>query len=158
MGLGGTGKTYVYNTLCYSLCGQGKIVLCVASSGIASLLLIGGRTAHSTFEIPIEIHEGSTCSIGKNSDLAKLTDLVIWDKLLTRAYGMESQLALQGREAPPVRAESHNHPIPGPVRARDSAATWNTLIANPHRRKQGFHHFWIIRGGTHHLNPCLSQQ
>src|SRR5271170_5736704 len=82
-GPGGTGKTYVYNTLCYLLRGQGKIVLCVASSGIASLLLIGGRTAHSTFKIPIEIHEGSTCSIGKNSDLAKLirvTDLVIWDE------------------------------------------------------------------------------
>ena len=56
----------------------------MASSGIASLLLIGGRTAPSTFKIPIEIHEGSTCSIGKNSDLAKLirvTDLVIWDEV-----------------------------------------------------------------------------
>ena len=31
-GPGGTGKTYVYNTLCYFLRGQGKIVLCVASS------------------------------------------------------------------------------------------------------------------------------
>ena len=41
-GPGGTGKTYVYNTLCYFLRGQGKIVLCVASSGIAALLLIGG--------------------------------------------------------------------------------------------------------------------
>jgi hypothetical protein len=37
-GSGGTGKTYVYNTLCYFLRGQGKTVLCVASSGIASLL------------------------------------------------------------------------------------------------------------------------
>ena len=36
-GPGGTGKTYVYNTLCHYLRGQGKIVLCVASSGIASL-------------------------------------------------------------------------------------------------------------------------
>ena len=41
-GPGGTGKTYVYNTLCYFMRGQGKIVLCVASSGIAALLLIGG--------------------------------------------------------------------------------------------------------------------
>ena len=62
-------------------------------------------------------------------------------------------------EAPPVRAESHNHQIPGPVRARDSATTQDMLIANPHGHKQGFHHFWIIRGSTHHhLNPCLSQQ
>ena len=82
-GPGGTGKTYVYNTLCYFLRGQGKIVLCVASSGIASLLLMGGRTSHSTFKIPIEIHESSTCAIPRNSDLAELihsTDLVIWDE------------------------------------------------------------------------------
>jgi PIF1-like helicase/Helitron helicase-like domain at N-terminus len=82
-GPGGTGKTYVYNTLCHFLRGQGKIVICVASSGIASLLLMGGRTSHSTFKIPIEIHEGSTCSIGKHSDLAGLiraADLVIWDE------------------------------------------------------------------------------
>ena len=82
-GPGGTGKTYVYNTLCYFLRGQGKIVLCVASSGIASLLLLGGRTSHSTFKIPIEIHESSTCPIPRNSHLADLirsTDLVIWDE------------------------------------------------------------------------------
>jgi hypothetical protein len=80
---GGTGKTYVYNTLCYFLHGQGSIVLCVASSGIASLLLIGGRTSHSCFKIPIIIHESSSCTIKKNSQLADLiwaTDLVIWDE------------------------------------------------------------------------------
>ena len=79
----GTGKTYVYNTVCYFLHGQGKIVICVASSKTASLFLMGGRTSHSTFKIPIEIHEGSTCSIGKHSDLAgviRAADLVIWDE------------------------------------------------------------------------------
>ena len=79
-GPGGTGKTYVYNTLCYFLRGRGLIVLCVASSGIAALLLIGGRTAHSMFKIPINIHESSLCGIKKNSQLADLiraADLVI---------------------------------------------------------------------------------
>ena len=79
----GTGKTYVYNTLYHFLHGQGKIVICVASSRIASFLLLGGRTSHSTSKIPIEIHEGSTFSIGKHSDLAgliKAADLVIWDE------------------------------------------------------------------------------
>lgn len=82
-GPGGTGKTFVYNTLCYFLCGQGKIVLCVASSGISALLLNGSRTSHSTFKIPIKIHETSTCSISKKSNLAELiqqADLVIWDE------------------------------------------------------------------------------
>ena len=72
----GTGKTYVYNTLCHYLCGQGRMVVCVASSGIASLLLISGWTLYSTFKIPIDMHESSTCAIPRNSDLAEL----IWDK------------------------------------------------------------------------------
>jgi hypothetical protein len=82
-GPGGTGKTYLYNTLCYHLCSQGKIVLCVASSGIAAILLQGGRTAHSRFKIPIPCHESSVCNISKNSLLAPLvlqTVLVIWDE------------------------------------------------------------------------------
>jgi len=33
-GPGSTGKTYIYNTLCYFLHGQHKITICVASSGI----------------------------------------------------------------------------------------------------------------------------
>jgi hypothetical protein len=80
---GGTGKTYLYNTLCHHLHSQGKIVLCVASSGIATILLKGGRTAHSRFKIPIPSHESSVCSIPKTSELAELireTALVIWDK------------------------------------------------------------------------------
>ena len=82
-GPGGTGKTYLYNTLCYHLHSQGKIVLCVASSGIAALLLKGGRTAHSRFKIPIPINQDSICSINKNTHLSDLicqTDLVIWDE------------------------------------------------------------------------------
>ena len=82
-GPGGTGKTYLYNTLCYHLHGQRKIVVCVASSGIAALLLIGGRTAHSCFKIPLKIHEDSMCTFAKNSELAELlqiTDLIIWDE------------------------------------------------------------------------------
>ncbi|OMO68755.1 DNA helicase PIF1, ATP-dependent [Corchorus capsularis] len=37
----------------------------VASSGIASLLLPGGRTAHSRFRFPIDINERSVCDIIK---------------------------------------------------------------------------------------------
>ncbi|GJU57970.1 ATP-dependent DNA helicase PIF1-like protein [Tanacetum coccineum] len=48
------------------------IVLAVASSGIASLLLPIGRTAHSRFVIPLELMENSTCGIKQNTQLAKL--------------------------------------------------------------------------------------
>ena len=72
-----------YNILCYHFCSQGKVVLCVASLGIAALLLIGGRTPHSCFKIPLKIHEESVCSFPKNGEIADLlhiTDLIIWDE------------------------------------------------------------------------------
>ncbi|KAF9490087.1 hypothetical protein BDN71DRAFT_1400539 [Pleurotus eryngii] len=53
-GPGGMGKTFIYNTLCNQVRSEGWIVLCVASSGIAALLMPGGRTAHSQFKIPID--------------------------------------------------------------------------------------------------------
>ena len=93
-GPGGTGKTYLYNTLCYKLRSDNKIVLCVASSGIAALLLKGGRTAHSCFKVPIPIHESSFCNIPKRSNLAdliRITDLVIWDEApMQHRYIMEA--------------------------------------------------------------------
>jgi hypothetical protein len=84
-GPGGTGKTYVYNTLCYHLRSDMKIVICVASSGIAAILLKGGRTVHLCFKVPISLHMASFCTIFQNTELAALiqqADLVIWDKAL----------------------------------------------------------------------------
>ncbi|XP_057730151.1 uncharacterized protein LOC130945457 [Arachis stenosperma] len=63
--------------------GCGKIVLNVASSGIASLLLPGGRTAHSRFLIPITTTDESTCNIKHGSLKAELliqSSLIIWDE------------------------------------------------------------------------------
>jgi len=71
-GSGGTNKTFVWTTLLFHLRGQGKIVLEVASSGIASLLLLGGRTAHSRFKIPIDLHDESTCNITQQMKVAEL--------------------------------------------------------------------------------------
>ncbi len=62
-GSGGTSKTFVWITIMSHLRGQGKIVLAVASLGIASLLLLGDRTAHSRFKILIDVHDESTCNI-----------------------------------------------------------------------------------------------
>lgn len=82
-GYGGTGKTYLYKTMSAALRSKGDIVLNVASSGIAALLLEGGRTAHSRFAIPINIVEDSMCHIPYDSDLADLirqAKLIIWDE------------------------------------------------------------------------------
>ena len=45
-GPGGTGKTFVENLILARVRSAGKIALAVASSGIASILLDGGQTAH----------------------------------------------------------------------------------------------------------------
>ncbi|XP_019181931.1 PREDICTED: uncharacterized protein LOC109177050 [Ipomoea nil] len=82
-GYGGTGKTFMWRALSSTLHSKGQIVLNVASSGIASLLLPGGRTAHSRFAIPIAINEDSTCNIKQGSQLVDLliqTSLIIWDE------------------------------------------------------------------------------
>ena len=83
-GPGGTGKSFTWNTLAYSIRGRSLIVLCIASSGIAALILIGGRTSHAMFKIPIQIHEGSLCDIKRGSALAELlkqVSLIIWDEV-----------------------------------------------------------------------------
>ncbi|XP_012837300.1 PREDICTED: uncharacterized protein LOC105957872 [Erythranthe guttata] len=82
-GHGRTGKTFIWKTLSAVIRSKGEIVINVASSGIASLLLPGGRTAHSRFGLPIIVHESSTCSIKQQSLQAELLSrakLIIWDE------------------------------------------------------------------------------
>ncbi|XP_019189692.1 PREDICTED: uncharacterized protein LOC109184103 [Ipomoea nil] len=82
-GYGGTGKTFLWKTISAALRSKGEVVLNIASSGIASLLLPGGRTAHSRFAIPIGVNEDSTCNIKQGSPLAELiikSKLIIWDE------------------------------------------------------------------------------
>ncbi|GKE31866.1 DNA helicase [Tanacetum coccineum] len=64
-GHGGTGKIFVWKTIINSLRSQGKIILAVASSDIAFLLLPSGRTTHSKFKLPLELTEESICGIKK---------------------------------------------------------------------------------------------
>jgi len=60
---GGVDKTFVWTTLLSHFRGQGKIVLVIATSGIASLLLLGNITAHSRFKILIDLHNELTYNI-----------------------------------------------------------------------------------------------
>ncbi|KAF8256540.1 PIF1-like helicase-domain-containing protein, partial [Lactarius quietus] len=69
-GTAGAGKTFLYNALCHALHSRQLITLCVASSGIAAQLLPGGRTAHSSFKIPLQLDIHSTCSLAKHSSFA----------------------------------------------------------------------------------------
>ncbi|AES58978.2 PIF1-like helicase [Medicago truncatula] len=78
-GYGGTGKTFIWKTLSTAIRSKGLIVLNVASSGIETLLLPGGRTAHSKLAVPIEIKEASSLTMEKDSPRA---DLVCAAKLI----------------------------------------------------------------------------
>lgn len=82
-GPGGTGKTFLYNVLIDHVFAEGHQATPVAASGIAALLLTGGRTAHSTFGLPLDMNEQSTCSIQIQSIRArslKESKLIIWDE------------------------------------------------------------------------------
>jgi hypothetical protein len=82
-GHGGTGKTFLWNSIIARLRSEKKIVLAVASSGVASLLLPRGRTAHSRFKIPFDINESATCKVKRGTMLAELiqvASLIIWDE------------------------------------------------------------------------------
>ncbi len=59
-GSDGTNKTFVWTTFMSHLQGQGKIMLIVASLGIASLLFLGNIIARSRFKILIDLHDEST--------------------------------------------------------------------------------------------------
>ncbi|XP_012843382.1 PREDICTED: uncharacterized protein LOC105963522 [Erythranthe guttata] len=62
---------------------NGEIVINVASSGISSLLLIGGRTTHFRFPLPITVNETSTYSITQQSPQVELmirAKLIMWNE------------------------------------------------------------------------------
>ncbi|CAF4893437.1 unnamed protein product [Pieris macdunnoughi] len=82
---GGTGKTFLTNLILAKVRESGKIAIAVASLEIAETLLRGGKTAHSTFKLPLSVNleQQSTCSIRKSGPLGKLlqdTSLFMWDE------------------------------------------------------------------------------
>ncbi|KAJ0254528.1 Helitron helicase-like domain-containing protein, partial [Hirschfeldia incana] len=93
-GAGGTGKTFLYQTIISRLRSRKQIVLPVASSGIAALLLPNGRTAHSRFNIPLKLTKDKFCNIKPDTMLAGLiekTDLIIWDEApMTHKHAFEA--------------------------------------------------------------------
>ncbi|XP_071687191.1 uncharacterized protein [Rutidosis leptorrhynchoides] len=82
-GHGGTGKTFLWKAIITALRSRGKIILAVASSSIASLLLPSRRTAHSRFKLPLVITDESMCNVKKITQMATLlqnTELIVWDE------------------------------------------------------------------------------
>jgi hypothetical protein len=83
-GMGGVGKTFLYECLLSKVHSIGDITLSMAFSGIAALLLEGSCTTHSRFKIPVEgLCGSSTCYVPLNSPQAALIRaacLIVWDE------------------------------------------------------------------------------
>uniref|UniRef100_A0A7E4URS8 ATP-dependent DNA helicase n=1 Tax=Panagrellus redivivus TaxID=6233 RepID=A0A7E4URS8_PANRE len=83
-GPGGSGKTYLYNTLINVFLGRGKAILSVAWSGIAATLLPHGRTVHSAFKLPVPLDEVNKLSLMKvqspEAQRLREVDIIIWDE------------------------------------------------------------------------------
>ena len=92
-GPGGTGKTTLFNALLSYVRskllmgneGRHHIAVAVAASGIASLLLRGGRTAHNRFGLGAEVNRNSTCRYNKERNCARTqilrrAEIIIWDE------------------------------------------------------------------------------
>ena len=60
-GPSGTGNTFVYTLLLGTVHSQGNKIITVASSGLAALLMPGGRTAHSHLGIRIPVDGATYC-------------------------------------------------------------------------------------------------
>lgn len=98
----GTGKTYTETVICAHLRSMSKLVLCVASTGIAGLQLPGGWTAHSMFKLPLEEKNvsGATCNISAETQRAEVLrkcDLIVWDEIpMSHRFSVEAlNLTLQ---------------------------------------------------------------
>ena len=82
---GGTGKTFLINLILARVRLDSKVILAVASSGIAATLLAGGRTAHSMLELPLDISsmESPLCGISRGTAKTRLLQqckAIIWDE------------------------------------------------------------------------------
>ncbi len=92
---------------------RGDIALAVASSGIATLLLLGGRMTHSYLKILIALDHTSFCYIRKQDDLAALirqTKFILWDKA-----PMTNKLAFEAMDQTLCDLTNRNEPFGGIV-------------------------------------------
>ncbi|XP_052901555.1 uncharacterized protein LOC128309213 [Anopheles moucheti] len=93
-GPGGTGKSFVLEKILAYTRRRSGIALATAASGIAALLLTGGKTVHSTFKLPLDLNENSTCSIpiqSKRAELIRQATLIVWDEAsMSSRYALEA--------------------------------------------------------------------
>ncbi|CAK0837851.1 unnamed protein product [Prorocentrum cordatum] len=89
-GPAGRGETHVYKQILHYVRMTGRVALAVAMSGVAALLLPGGRTAHSRLPVPIPL-EGYKANVKPQYAAARLirdAAVIIWDEASTASRAM----------------------------------------------------------------------
>ena len=93
-GPGGSGKTYLYNTLLHSVRAQGGTFISVAWTGVAAMLLLDGQTSHTGFRLPLRIDETTSLHQDRSSQVWKRIEsasIIIWDEIsLVPRYALDS--------------------------------------------------------------------
>ena len=82
----GTGKTFLWTIIISYFRSLGKVVLAVAASGVALLMLPCGRTTHSRFIIHIDLSDKKTCDIKKKTSLAEIATTYLANYLGRSTY------------------------------------------------------------------------
>uniref|UniRef100_A0A915K6N5 ATP-dependent DNA helicase n=1 Tax=Romanomermis culicivorax TaxID=13658 RepID=A0A915K6N5_ROMCU len=83
-GSGGTGKTFVYNSLITWCKSKDRVAIACASTGIAARLLSGGQTAHSTFGIMNDVGPNQPSNMpfeSLNAEKLRSASLIIIDEI-----------------------------------------------------------------------------
>jgi ATP-dependent DNA helicase PIF1 len=112
-GPGGCGKTYLLNTIIHYLKSVNLLVATVASSGVASLMLIDAMTAHARFKIPLILDSTSECSWrprAKSTQALRECKVIIWDEI-----SMQSRHAVEAVDRAFKDLLKDNRPFGGKV-------------------------------------------
>ncbi|GFV82386.1 ATP-dependent DNA helicase [Trichonephila clavipes] len=62
-----SGKSFLFNSIIYSVRGLGESVVPVAWTGISAVVLEGGRTALSRFKLPVPFLDNTSCAVRHNT-------------------------------------------------------------------------------------------
>jgi hypothetical protein len=83
-GPGGSGKTYLYNTLLHTFRSRGLPFIAVAWTGAAAMLLLDGQTSHYAFKLPLAITDCTSLRVNRRSptwNRLESAKIIIWDEI-----------------------------------------------------------------------------
>jgi ATP-dependent DNA helicase PIF1 len=87
-------RLFLYRALLVTVHSQNKLAIATTTSGVAASIMLGGRTTHSRFKIPLTLDDKQGCDFTKQCGTAKLlqqASLIIWDEAsMTKRQAVEA--------------------------------------------------------------------